>query len=975
MNRLSAPLAAVLGLGLAAVAWAEEKTPPQDDGPKLNFEDHVLPVFRTHCLGCHNSDAKKGDLDLSSFNGLMAGGSAGDEVEAGEPDSSYLIMLVTHEESPKMPPGGQKIPQKDIDILKAWIAQGLVERAGGKAKTSDKPKANLALTDVPLGKPAGEPATPESVLLQPSVVPERPVTVRALAYSPWAPVLAVAGVRQVLLYDTDTFELTGVLPFPEGFVNVVRFSRNGNLLLAAGGRPGAGGAAALFDVKTGERLTTVGAGTEFDAILAADVSADQSMIAVGGTAKLVKIYSTATGEVLNTIKKHTDWVMSVQFSPDGVLLATGDRSGGLHVWEAYTAQPFFTLNGHKDSVSALSWRIDSNLMASGSEDGNVKLWEMTGGNEVKSFGAHGGGVLDVSYTMDGNLVTAGRDNTVKLFDGNGKGLRTFPGFGDLALKAVPDHASAKVFGADWTGRLVAWNLADGTPLAELATNPAKLQDRLAGVQAELATLETRQAELDANVAQAAERQKAVAAELTKRQQAVKDRQAAKQAAEAALAAANQSKTEAAAALAAMQAQVAAAKQTAEATAKEGEALQAALAAAKADMETAAAQLADATKLLDSLAAVAAQAGQLAEGDLPNFGAPDVAAKSEVARAAAEETVNQVQSQQARMAEAYAKAEAAVAQWQPKKAAAEEQLASLTGQMGAMPAQVAKADAAIQSATTAVKSEAEGMQAAEKAVADYSGEPKKVEDSLAQVTKAAADHQPAVAATRLRKAKLEAGLVQVEWKQAEEAQRQFAAEHEQLVAAAKQAEEQIAQTAAAMKAGQQRMADLPKAMAEAAAVRDAAKQAVQAAAQAAAAAEQAVARQQELSQTVGIQLAQYAAADKTPQVSEKARGLLVQAVGQFEADAKDAETRYAAARQTAEQAAAALKDVEAKLAALDAEKTGLPAKLVEMQTSVAALEQQAAAARQQVLTHAAELTKASEQAEQLAARFRKLSESL
>src|SRR5260370_3225641 len=74
--------------------------------------------------------------------------------------------------------------------------------------------------------------------LEPVVHTSHGNAVTALASSPWAPLMAVAGQRQVLLYHSDTLELLGVLPFPEGVPYVLKFSRNGSPLLA-GGRPGA----------------------------------------------------------------------------------------------------------------------------------------------------------------------------------------------------------------------------------------------------------------------------------------------------------------------------------------------------------------------------------------------------------------------------------------------------------------------------------------------------------------------------------------------------------------------------------------------------------------------------------------------------------------------------------------------------------------------------------------------------------------
>src|SRR6185436_2194801 len=131
----------------------------------------------------------------------------------------------------------------------------------------------------------------------PVVHAPRTGAVGALAASPWAPLIAVAGQKQVILYNINTLGIEGVLPFPEGFPYVVKFSRSGKLLLAAGGIGAKLGKAVLFDVITGRRVTEVGA--EYDAVIAADVSPDQTQVALGGPSKVVNIYSTASGELLH----------------------------------------------------------------------------------------------------------------------------------------------------------------------------------------------------------------------------------------------------------------------------------------------------------------------------------------------------------------------------------------------------------------------------------------------------------------------------------------------------------------------------------------------------------------------------------------------------------------------------------------------------------------------------------------------------
>ena len=168
------------------------------------------------------------------------------------------------------------------------------------------------------------------------------------------------------------------------------FSRNGKVLLAAGGRGANTGKAVLFDVASGKRLAEIG--DETDSVLAADISPDQKWVAIGGPAKLVKIFSTETGELKHKIKKHTDWVTSIEFSPNGQMLASGDRNGGVYIWEPETGSILFTLGDHKDVISDMSWRADSQMLATASEDGRVILWFAEDGFPTRTLNATAGGV-------------------------------------------------------------------------------------------------------------------------------------------------------------------------------------------------------------------------------------------------------------------------------------------------------------------------------------------------------------------------------------------------------------------------------------------------------------------------------------------------------------------------------------------------------------------------------------------------------
>ena len=454
---------------------------------KVTYQDHVRPILENRCLNCHNADKKKGGLDLSTFMATMAGGSGGVSIEPGDAQASKLFQVVVHSAEPFMPPKSDKIPAAEAEVIAKWIAGGVLETASSSAKA--KKKAEFAMSaGGTAGKPEGPAAMPEHLSLEPVVTPVRANAVTAMAHSPWAPLLALAAPKQVLLYHSETRELLGVLAFPEGgFPENVTFTRNGALVLASGGIGGKKGTVAVWDVKTGKRVITLG--EEFDSIAAADITPDYSKIAIGSREKRLKIYDTASGALRKEIKKHTDWLTAVAFSPDGVLLATGDRNGGLYVWETETGGEFYNLKGHEKMVGALAWRGDSNLVASGSEDGNWIWWEMVNGTQVKKQASHGG-VLALHFAPDGRMVSGGRDGHARIWDANGAQVRDWvPSAGQMVLRTVFTQEGKTVVTGAWNGEIKVWDAAkDGEPLGFVLYNPPSIEMRIEQVTKEMGGL-------------------------------------------------------------------------------------------------------------------------------------------------------------------------------------------------------------------------------------------------------------------------------------------------------------------------------------------------------------------------------------------------------------------------------------------------------------------------------------------------------
>lgn len=440
---------------IATLAFAASSAAADDkkaDDAKVTFEGAVKPILAKRCGKCHNAERPRGDLDLSNYGAVMLGGVSGKAVVAGKAEASLLFTTTAHLEDPKMPPNSPKIPQTEIDTIRKWIDGGLIEKAGASA-------AATATTT-----PTPAPKTLYGLVTAATLTRATPVA--ALAVSPTAPLVAVPGKKQVLLFDLASGKPTGALAFPEGEINVLRFSRDGKLLLVAGGVGGQSGAVVGYETSAWKRAFAVS--DENEAVLAADISTDKTRVVFGGAGRLVKVASVPEGKVLHTLRKATDWVLSAGFSPEGLLVAAGDRFGGLYVWETKSGKEFYTLRGHTKGVTGIAWRADSEAFATSSEDGTVRVWDMHTGTEVTKWDAHEDGAADLAWHASGALATAGRDGSVKVWDAKGALTREV-GRVEGGVQKVAFTADAKmIVSGAWSGEVSVWPVAAEGKGAKLA---------------------------------------------------------------------------------------------------------------------------------------------------------------------------------------------------------------------------------------------------------------------------------------------------------------------------------------------------------------------------------------------------------------------------------------------------------------------------------------------------------------------------
>ncbi len=87
----------------------------------MSFAAQIAPIFQARCTERHGGDDSESGLDFSTYEGAMAGSEYGTVIEAGDPVGSLIIDFV---ESGDMPKRGDPMPSEELELLRAWIAEG-----------------------------------------------------------------------------------------------------------------------------------------------------------------------------------------------------------------------------------------------------------------------------------------------------------------------------------------------------------------------------------------------------------------------------------------------------------------------------------------------------------------------------------------------------------------------------------------------------------------------------------------------------------------------------------------------------------------------------------------------------------------------------------------------------------------------------------------------------------------------------------
>ena len=418
----------------------------------VTYWQHVEPIVKARCRGCHTGEKPKGRLRLDDLESLLAGGKRGESVVAGKPEASLFYLVISGGKKPAMPPKKEEpLAATEIATIRSWILAGA---HAGERVVEPEPYARQPQP------PVYRRSAPITALLYGDPQPQR------------APRLYVSGYREVLAFElaSDAASPPRLLARFVGEserILSLSLSADGRYLAAAGGSPARFGEVQIWDTRSGglRRFARIGS----DTLFGVSFSPDASRVAVAGTDRAIHVVDLLSGHEAFSAELHSDWVFSLAYYGDGSRMISVGRDKTVKISESADGKFVRTLHtdgGPVTSLAVHSGRLlgvtggegalpivfdlkelkevrkiekqpgailatalsdDGKFCAVGGSGGEVRVYDVDSGSRRATVGDLGEWVYSLAFRPDGKeLALAGYDGKVRLFDvEKGKGVHEF----------------------------------------------------------------------------------------------------------------------------------------------------------------------------------------------------------------------------------------------------------------------------------------------------------------------------------------------------------------------------------------------------------------------------------------------------------------------------------------------------------------------------------------------------------------------
>jgi WD40 repeat protein len=259
-------------------------------------------------------------------------------------------------------------------------------------------------------------------------------------------------------------------------INALAVTPDGRWILSAAGRSIDAGFSAdntvrVWDLATGTlRHILAGHSLRVNAVA---VTPDSKVAVSASEDETLKVWDLERGVELRTLRGHRREVNAVAITPDGRLAvsaggilgaAPNPRNNMLRVWDLERGEMLRTLRGHTEAVSAVAVLQDGRRALSGSSDGTLRVWDLQRGVQLQAFDLQDRSIRQLGVLGEGRYAVAACDGAIRVWDlqqGQACANLEFARSSLVAMAPLPD--GRRIIAAAGAA-LEVWDLLNGTQL-------------------------------------------------------------------------------------------------------------------------------------------------------------------------------------------------------------------------------------------------------------------------------------------------------------------------------------------------------------------------------------------------------------------------------------------------------------------------------------------------------------------------------
>lgn len=257
----------------------------------------------------------------------------------------------------------------------------------------------------------------------------------AIAFSPNGEILACASENYIQLWEIEDYKLQDIYTGHTSEIQYLVYSNSGKTLISGSTDT----TIRVWDTATGEVLSTLVGLSDRTSKIA--ISADGTTIASSSFSDIGKIrmYNLETGEYDKTITTNNTIIYELLFLPDGSRIAAGDRNGDIHIWDMNSGEFLKKLSGEIGYITSLDASKNGLYLLCGSSEEIIQVWAVEIEMLINTYNQNIDSIAKVTFSPDGRTFSSASigEGTIHFWDlENGNLLRTISGHTNYSRSVV-----------------------------------------------------------------------------------------------------------------------------------------------------------------------------------------------------------------------------------------------------------------------------------------------------------------------------------------------------------------------------------------------------------------------------------------------------------------------------------------------------------------------------------------------------------